>query len=129
MKRNRRSGYSRTLVRRSLAPIAASVLVVLAGCKEGGTDPKGPTTITLSPPTLTVRVGQTGTLFATVNDENGTRMPSFSDVTWSSGNSAIASVAKSDTTGVVTAVTVGQTQISAAVRSNLMAHVTINVIQ
>jgi hypothetical protein len=127
MKRNRRSGYSRRLVRRSLAPIAASILVALAGCKEGGTDPKGPTSITLSPQTLNLSVGQTATLFATVKDENGAPMPSFSALTWSSGNSAIASVAKSDTTGVVTAVTKGQTQISAAVRSNLMAHVTINV--
>ncbi len=128
MTRNRRSGYSRTLVHRTLAPIAASILVVLAACKEGGTDPKGPTSITLTPPALTVSVGQTATVYANVNDENGARMPSFSALTWSSNNSTVASVAKSDTTGVVTALKVGETQISATVRSNLMAHVTIKVV-
>ena len=129
MKRNRRSGYSRTLVRRSLAPIAASVLVVLAGCKEGGTDPKGPTSITLDATALTVKIGQTATVYASVKDENGTRMPSFSALTWNSANSSVASVAKADTTGVITGLQVGTTQISAAVRTNLMAHVTITVTQ
>ena len=117
------------LAPRSLAPIAASILVVLAGCKEGGTEPKGPRTITLSPPTLSVKVGEAKTLYANVNDENGTRIPSFSALTWDSANSAVASVAKSDTTGVVTGVTLGTTQISATVSSNVTAHVTIQVTQ
>ena len=129
MKRNRRPGYSRMFVRRSLAPIAASVLVVFAACKQGGTDPKGPTSITLSATPLTVKIGQTTTVYANVKDENGTRMPSFSALTWNSVNANVASVAKADTTGVVTGLQVGTTQISAAVRSNLTAHVTITVIQ
>jgi len=101
---------------------------VLASCKQGGTDPKGPTSITLAPPSLTVSVGQTATLYATVNDENGARIPSFSALTWTTANSSVASVAKSDTTGVVTGVKVGDTQITATVRDNLLAHVSIKVV-
>ncbi len=132
MTRNRRSGYSRMLSRRSFAPIAASILVVLAGCKAGGsTEPKkgpGPTTITLDPSTLTVSVGQTGKIYPTVRDENGTRMPSFSAVTWSAANSSVASVAKSDTTGVVTGLAVGETQVLATVGNNLIAHISVSVV-
>ena len=129
MIRNRRSGYSRMLFRRSFAPIAASILVVLAGCKEGGsTEPKkGPTTITLDPTSLTVSVGQAGKIYATVRDENGTRMPSYSAVTWSSANSAVASVAKSDTTGVVTGLAVGETQVLATI-GNVIAHISVSVV-
>ena len=131
MTRNRRSGYSRMFSRRTLAPIAASILVVLAGCKEAGsTDPKkgpGPTTITLDPNALTVSVGQAGKIFATVRDENGARMPSYSAITWSSANSSVASVAKSDTTGVVTGLAVGETQVLATIGS-VIAHISVNVV-
>ncbi len=132
MTRNRRSGYSRMLSHRSFAPIAASILIVLAGCKQGGsTEPNkgpGPTSITLDPTALTVKVGQTGTVYATVKDQNGTRMPSYSGVSWSSANSAVASIAKSDTTGVVTGLTVGETQVLATVGNNLIAHISVNVV-
>ena len=129
MTRNRRSGYSRMLSRRTLAPIAASILVVLAGCKEGGsTEPKkGPTTITLDPNSLTVSVGQAGRIFATVRDENGTRMPSYSAITWTTANTSVASVAKSDTTGVVTGLSVGETQVLATI-GNVIAHISVNVV-
>ena len=130
MTRNRRSGYSRLLSRRSFAPIAASILVVLAGCKEGGsTEPKkgpGPTTITLDPTSLKVNVGEAGKIFATVRDQNGTRMPSYSAITWSSANPSVASVAKSDTTGVVTGLAAGETQILATV-GNVVAHISVTV--
>ena len=117
------------LSRRTLAPIAASILVVLAGCKEGGsTEPKkGPTTITLDPNSLTVSVGQAGRIFATVRDENGTRMPSYSAITWTTANTSVASVAKSDTTGVVTGLSVGETQVLATI-GNVIAHISVNVV-
>jgi uncharacterized protein YjdB len=131
MTRNRHSGYSRMLSRRSFAPIAASILVVLAGCKEGGsTEPKngpGPTSITLDPNALTVSVGQAGKIYATVRDQNGTRLPNYSAVTWTSANSSVASVAKSDTTGVVTGLAVGETQVLATV-GNVIAHISVNVV-
>ena len=131
MTRNRRPGYSRMLSRRALVPIAASILVVLAGCKEGGsTEPKkgpGPTTITLDPNSLTVSVGQTGKIFATVWDANGTRMPNYTGVTWSTANTSVASVAKSDTTGVVTGLAVGETQVLATIGS-VIAHISVNVV-
>jgi len=129
MTRNRHSGYSRMLSRRSFAPIAASILVVLAGCKEGGsTEPKkGPTTITLDPNSLTVSVGQAGKIFATVRDENGTRLPSYSAITWTTANTSVASVAKSDTTGVVTGLSVGETQVLATI-GNVIAHISVNVV-
>jgi uncharacterized protein YjdB len=119
------------LSRRALVPIAASILVVLAGCKEGGsTEPKkgpGPTTITLDPNSLTVSVGQTGKFFATVWDANGTRMPNYTGVTWSTANTSVASVAKSDTTGVVTGLAVGETQVLATI-GNVIAHISVNVV-
>ena len=132
MTRNRRSGYSRMLSRRAFAPIAASILVVLAGCKErGSTEPKnggaGPTTITLDPTSLRVNVGEAGKIFATVRDQNGARMPSYSAITWSSANSSVAAVAKSDTTGVVTGLAAGETQILATV-GNVIAHIVVTVV-
>jgi len=131
MTRNRRSGYSRMLSRRPFAPIAASVLIALAGCKEGGsTDPKkdpGPTTITLEPTSLTMSVGQAKTVYPTVRDQNGARMPSYSGVTWSSADPTVASVAKSDTTGVVTGVALGDTQILATIGNNIVAHISVIV--
>jgi uncharacterized protein YjdB len=131
MTRNRRPGYSRMFSRRTLAPIAASILVVLAGCKErGSTEPNkgpGPTTITLDPNSLTVSVGQTGKIYPTVRDQNGNRMPGYSAVTWSSANPSVATVSKSDTTGVVTGLAVGETQILATIGS-VIAHISVNVV-
>lgn len=72
-------------------------------------------------------IGQTMTLYVHASDVSGTRIPHFGGVTWLSSNPTVASVAKGDTTGIVTALAVGETVISATVRSNLMAQMTLRV--
>jgi uncharacterized protein YjdB len=62
------------------------------------------TSVTLSPTTLALKVGQTSTLTATVLPSNATNKA----VTWSSSNTAIATVAN----GVVTAVAAGSATIT-----------------
>ena len=68
-----------------------------------------PTTVTVSPATATVAIGATQTLAATVKDQNGVVM-SGQAVTWSSSNTAVATV---NASGVVTGVAAGSATISA----------------
>jgi hypothetical protein len=75
----------------------------------------------------TIAVGQTVTLYAHASDAKGTPIPAFRGVTWSSSNPTVASVAKADTTGVVTGLAVGETVISASVRAGLVAQMTVRV--
>ena len=72
-------------------------------------------------------IGQTLTLYVHASDANGTRIPKFTGVTWGSSNATVASVAKADTTGVVTGLAVGETVISATVRSGVVAQITVRV--
>ncbi len=67
--------------------------------------------VSVSPSTLALVQGQTGTLSATVVDATGATVSNPS-VAWSSGNPAVASV--DPITGVVTAVGVGSTTIDAS---------------
>ena len=80
------------------------------------------TTISMYPPTLTLNIGQTGQLVATVNPSN-TTIKSF---VWTSGNTAIATV----TAGTVTGVSAGNTIITATTfdRSDIstIARITVN---
>jgi Bacterial Ig-like domain (group 2) len=54
-------------------------------------------------------------------------MPSYSAITWTTANTSVASVAKSDTTGVVTGLSVGETQVLATI-GNVIAHISVNVV-
>jgi uncharacterized protein YjdB len=54
-------------------------------------------------------------------------MPNYTGVTWSTANTSVASVAKSDTTGVVTGLAVGETQVLATI-GNVIAHISVNVV-
>jgi uncharacterized protein YjdB len=63
------------------------------------------TGVTVSPTTLSLTVGQTATLTATVSPANATNK----NVTWSSSNSSVATVSS---TGVVTAVAAGSATIT-----------------
>jgi len=67
------------------------------------------TTVTVAPPTASIVVGATVTLTATVKDQNGNVM-SGQTITWSSGNTANATVSSS---GVVTGVAQGSATITA----------------
>jgi uncharacterized protein YjdB len=68
------------------------------------------TTVTVSPTSASVAIGATTSLTATVKDQNGNAM-SGQTVTWSSGNTAAATVSSS---GVVTGVAAGSATITAA---------------
>lgn len=67
-------------------------------------DPIPETTITLSSTNLSLFVGETGTITASTNSEQS--------ITWSSGNTAIATV---NSSGVVTAISEGTTDITASI--------------
>ena len=68
-----------------------------------------PTALTVAPATATVAIGATQTLAATVKDQNGAVMTGQA-VTWSSSNTAVATV---NASGVVTGVTAGSATITA----------------
>jgi len=72
-------------------------------------------------------VGQSVTFYVHASDVNGTRIPAFRAVTWSSSNPTVASVAKTDTTATVTGLAAGETVISATVKAGVMAQATIRV--
>ncbi len=74
-----------------------------------GSAPKVPTTIQLSPSSLSLQIGGSATALATVRDQFGAVMSGVG-VTWSSVNAGIATV---NTAGKVTAVSAGSTQIKA----------------
>ncbi len=81
----------------------------------GGGNPNGPGTgaggsVSIAPQGLTLPVGGAGGLTADARDSNGTALPA-SAVTWSSLNPGVALV---DTSGTVTGVSVGLTQVLAA---------------
>ncbi len=86
-----------------LTLLSAVTLIHACGGKDGATGP-APVTVSLSPATLTLFVGETGSLTATVTG-------STASATFSSSNAAVATVSGA---GVVTAVAPGTTTITAA---------------
>lgn len=103
----------RILTRRPCFSVLAALFAV--GCStDPGTQPPvedpEPTTISVSSSSVSLTsIGQSAQLDATVRDQNGGAMPGES-VTWSSGNTGVATVSAS---GLVTAVGNGSTQLSA----------------
>jgi hypothetical protein len=80
----------------------------------GGTEPGVPTDITVDPPSISfTALGQTEQLSPTVVDGQGTTLPD-EPVSWSTSNSAVATVTPD---GLVTAVGAGTAQVSAAAGS------------
>lgn len=95
----RRLNGARRYVRRPLV----ACLTVLAAC-SGGTNPPAPVaSVLVTPASSSIPVGQTTQLTATPRDAAGGSLQNRT-VTWSSTNTAVATVS---TTGLVTAVTVG----------------------
>ena len=107
------------------------VLGLLASASCGGDGGSGVVTaesiaLTTSGPTA-LNVGQSVTLYVHASNANGTRIPAFSAVTWSSSNPSVASVTKADTTATVTGIAVGETVISGTVKQGVVAQATIRV--
>ncbi len=99
---------------RQWLPGAVAVLVGLA-CSESGSEPSAvPTTVTVSPGTVSLAaLGATQQFSASVRDQNGNLMTSVA-VTWSTSSQAVAIVSSS---GLVEAVANGTAQVTAAAGS------------
>jgi len=123
-----RPGHARRFARWPVSSAVAALAALGAGaCKKDRTGPVTAETIALTASATSVGVGQTATIYVHASDANGTRIPKFGAVTWASSNQSVATVAKGDTTATVTGVAVGETIISATVRSNLVAQLPIRV--
>ena len=129
MIRGCRTGHSRLLAhRRARCLVAAGILIAAGACKrDRGAGPVVAESIALTASSTSVGIGQTVTLYVHASDAAGTRIPKFSAVTWASSNPTVASVTKADTTATVTGLAVGETVISATVRSGLVAQMAIRV--
>jgi uncharacterized protein YjdB len=84
-------------------------LLLLTACDLNMMGPQScARSMTVSPPAVTVALGQTAQLTATERDTAGNDVTGY--VTWSSDNAAVASVSQ---TGLVQGVAVGQTTVRA----------------
>jgi len=123
-------GHSRRFARHLVGPIlGAAALLAAVACghdRSNGTVLAESIALTAST-TSPLAIGQTLTVYVHASDANGTRIPRFSAVTWLSSNPTVASVAKGDTTGIITGLAVGETVISATVTSKLVARMTVRV--
>lgn len=100
--------------RTSAVALLACVAVTAVACKRDGTSSPVPTTVTITPGSVTlVSLNATAALTVTVRDQNGNVMSGIG-VTWTSDNGAIAQVSPG---GVVTAISNGNTTVRAAAGS------------
>jgi adhesin/invasin len=129
MIRGCRSGHSRHVVRRPVRSLfLALTAVAISACKrDRGAGPAVAESIALTASSTSMGIGQSVTVYVHASDANGTRIPKFTSVTFASSNPTVASVTKSDTTATVTGLAVGETVISATVRSNLVAQIALRV--
>lgn len=116
---------SSPVLSRSAAAIAAVSLALIRCSNNSG--PATPAAVEITPSTVTLgAVGSIQQLTATVKDANGGTI-SGATVTWTSNNTAIATVSS---TGSVTAVASGTTQVDATVSgSSVKGSVTVSVAQ
>jgi len=121
----RRATVAKTTYR-SLTLLLPFLVLGLAACGSDGTGPDTPTptSITISPATVSLNyLGATATLVAVIRDQNGAQLTGT--VTWSSGNSSVATV---DGAGIVTAAGKGTATIT-AISGSLSATATVTVQQ
>ena len=99
---------------RNLKMLAAFAMLLVvasgAGCKGFFVNPTL-TSVTIGPPTPTIQQGNTLQMAATGTYNDGTTKTLSSNLFWSSSDASVASVS---TTGLVTALSVGTAQLSAA---------------
>src|SRR4051812_16655580 len=109
-----RSGIPQLAARLSARHVLLALTAALvSACSSGtGDGPVDAESIALTADASTsLAVGQVVTLYIQASDANGTRIPKFSGVTWSSSNPSVASVTKTDTSAVVTGLAAGETTI------------------
>lgn len=102
---------TRTPAGRALC-VAAALGVLATSCDEVVVEPVPVSTVTVSPDAVTLDIGATRRFEATATDAAGNELPR--PTTWSTGNSAIATV---DEEGLVTAMGEGTVTISATMGS------------
>ena len=95
----------------ALSPLLIAVLVGACGGDEGGSiqEPTPVAVVTLSAPTTNIRVGNTVQLTASARDPDGNVLEDR-DFTWTSGIGTVASVS---TSGLVTGLVKGSSEIRA----------------
>ena len=117
----------------SAATVLAAVLAALASAcgGDGPTPPPGGARSVSLAPASDIRlygIGETAQITATPRDESGNSVSA--QVTWTSSNQAVATVASTGaTTGTVTARGLGTATIRAAVSSSVFAEVSVSVQQ
>jgi leishmanolysin/Big-like domain-containing protein len=112
--------------RRSTSDTLLLMLVLgVAECGGGGTEPKVPTTAALNASMVSLAaIGQTAQLTATITDQNGNAIGSPA-LAWTSANTAVATVSSS---GLVTATGNGTTVITVS-SGSASAHADVTVAQ
>ena len=98
-------------LRDALALVTTLAVAAVAGCQRSSpiTEPGSVASVTVSPATLHIDVGQSAQLAATPRDRNGNSL-SGRPVTWATSDAAVATV---DGAGRVTGVTAGSATITA----------------
>ena len=106
--------------------LAATVVTLMLGCGGGGDPTTGPpppppptsvlTTVSVDPDVTVFSTppGDTFTLSVTLKDQNGSSFTGASSKSFSSGNSAVATVSDN---GTITGVTVGNAQVTVTVQA------------
>ena len=94
--------------------VAVVALAALAGCSKSNSHPNRINSITLSPASATIAVGQTEQFNGTATTNGGQVITGNSGATWASSNTAVATV---DPNGLATGVSAGNTTITATVQT------------
>ncbi|MEP7087524.1 MAG: Ig-like domain-containing protein, partial [Gemmatimonadota bacterium] len=99
----------------------AAAIIACGGSSDGGTTGPTPvfTSVSVLPATPSVSVGSTTTLTATAKDQNGANFAGAPAATWTSSNTAAATV---DASGVVTGVSNGNATITASITAGSVTH-------
>src|SRR5947209_6856248 len=93
-----------------LAIVSVTLLLFAVGCGDFFVSPGTVVSIKLTPVNPTLRVGQTQQYAATATMSDGTTKDVTTSVTWTTGNSGVATISS---TGLVTAQTSGTTTVTA----------------